>query len=100
MNAYHATPTADLYDLIVQARKGRPMFGTRLWQEWRQPVSVALWEPGSCDMTEGEWLSAIDGGADVEPDPRTALAIMSAALYVRLFPKGHYGPIVLDGGAE
>lgn len=79
MTAYNATPTAALFDLLVAARShALPV------RVAAQPVAVALWEPSDPLMPVAQ------------RSPATAVVAMSAALYVRLFPHGHYGPTIVD----
>ena len=84
MTAYNATPTADLYDLLRAKRRLGDEFALTPWFH-KMPVTVAMWEPHD---------PAIPAALR---SPATAVASMSAALYVRLFPNGHCGPTVSGG---
>lgn len=87
MTAYNATPTSVLYDLLREQRAFVSSAAFNAWVRTRAPVAVALWELPRDDCRQ-------------VTDPSTAVVTMSAALYVRLFPCGHYGPTVTEGAGD
>lgn len=82
MTAYGATPTQDLFDLLIV----RKQLGAVPTVYLSRVVTVAMWD-----------MAPLELGVPIA-NPTTAICSMSAALYVRLYPHGHYGPVVMDGG--
>lgn len=88
MTAYNATPTQDLFDLLITRNRKYGQLGGIPGELLAKSVTVALWAQGDpanpCPLSSDQM-------------PTTGIASMSAALYVRLYPHGHHGPVVMDG---